>query len=212
MYIAARVDELTLFTPEVLDNFELALREIDHGRTSHADIDVVKLPQKRRLPIDSLTRRLTRFRVSGIVFNPQDWVDFSYNLISANTYCPPFVREPRTTSPKNYRLRQHSGACFHWTVTAVLGFSHDRFSNDMEQVRVPRSTFERRSAGFRLTPIFPSNPPAAFRRTPGDLPWHPRSASPCFEGRTRSAGPAPGSSRCPYRSLPLYSAAPAARL
>jgi len=37
-YIAARVDELTVITPEVLDNFELALRDIYHGRASHADI------------------------------------------------------------------------------------------------------------------------------------------------------------------------------
>ena len=69
-YIAARVNELTVVKPEVLDNFELALREIYHGRTSHADIDAVKLPQKGRLPIESLTRRLTRFRISGIAFNP----------------------------------------------------------------------------------------------------------------------------------------------
>jgi hypothetical protein len=34
--IAARVDELTVITPEVLDNFELALRDIDYGGTSHA--------------------------------------------------------------------------------------------------------------------------------------------------------------------------------
>jgi hypothetical protein len=44
-YIAARVDELNGITPEVLDNFDLALREIYHGRTSHADIDGVRLPQ-----------------------------------------------------------------------------------------------------------------------------------------------------------------------
>jgi hypothetical protein len=46
-YIAARVDELTVITPEVLDNFELALRDIYHGRTSRADIDVVKVGHRK---------------------------------------------------------------------------------------------------------------------------------------------------------------------
>ena len=41
-YIAARVDELTVITPEILDNFELALRDIYHGRTSHADIAEIR--------------------------------------------------------------------------------------------------------------------------------------------------------------------------
>jgi hypothetical protein len=40
--IAARVAGLAVITPEVLDNFELAY-DIYHGRTSHADIDVVKV-------------------------------------------------------------------------------------------------------------------------------------------------------------------------
>jgi hypothetical protein len=31
--IAAPVDELTVVTPEVFDDFELALRDIYHGRT-----------------------------------------------------------------------------------------------------------------------------------------------------------------------------------
>jgi hypothetical protein len=39
--IAARLDELTVITPEVLDNFELALRDIYDGRTSH-NVDNVK--------------------------------------------------------------------------------------------------------------------------------------------------------------------------
>ena len=42
-YIAARIDDFTMITPELLDNFELALRDIYHGRTSRADIDVVKV-------------------------------------------------------------------------------------------------------------------------------------------------------------------------
>jgi hypothetical protein len=46
-YIAARIDELTVITPEVLDIFELALRDIYHGRTSHADIDVVKVGHRK---------------------------------------------------------------------------------------------------------------------------------------------------------------------
>jgi hypothetical protein len=46
-YIAARIDELTGITPEVLDNFELALRDMYHGRTSHADIDVVKVCHRK---------------------------------------------------------------------------------------------------------------------------------------------------------------------
>jgi hypothetical protein len=41
-YIVARVDELTVITPELLDNFELALGDIYHSRSSHTDIDVVK--------------------------------------------------------------------------------------------------------------------------------------------------------------------------
>jgi hypothetical protein len=69
--IAARVDELTVITPEVLDNFELALRDIYHGRTFHADIDVVKVATEKTFTDKSLTRRLFRFRVSGIALTPR---------------------------------------------------------------------------------------------------------------------------------------------
>jgi len=36
-----------VITPEVLDNFELALRDIYHGRTSHTDIDVVNVAAEK---------------------------------------------------------------------------------------------------------------------------------------------------------------------
>src|SRR5207237_10276189 len=55
--------------------------------------------------------------------------------------------------------------------------------------------------------IFLSNSPGAFRQTPSVPPWRLPSASPCSGDRTQTSVLAPASSRCPYKSLPLYSAA-----
>jgi hypothetical protein len=71
-YIAARVDELTVITPEVLDSFELALRDIYHGRTSHADIDVVKVATERTFTDRESNPPLDPISGQWHCVNPQD--------------------------------------------------------------------------------------------------------------------------------------------
>jgi hypothetical protein len=71
--IAARVDELTVITPEVLDNFELALRDIYPGRTFHADIDVVKVATEKTFTDRESNPPLVPISGQWHCVNPQDW-------------------------------------------------------------------------------------------------------------------------------------------
>jgi hypothetical protein len=80
-YIAARVDELTVITPEVLDNFELALRDIYHGRTSHADIDFARVATERTFIDRESNPPLDPISGQWHCVNPQDWIDFSDDSI-----------------------------------------------------------------------------------------------------------------------------------
>jgi hypothetical protein len=84
-YIAARVDELTAITPEVLDNVELALRDIFHGRTSHADIDVVKVATERMFTDRESNPPLDPISGQWHCVNPPDWIDFSYHSLNSSS-------------------------------------------------------------------------------------------------------------------------------
>ena len=52
-------------------------------------------------------------RIRSFVFGKTNWARIELILLESNpnadSHCPPFVRVPETTSPKNYRLRQRSG-------------------------------------------------------------------------------------------------------
>jgi hypothetical protein len=74
-YIAARVDELTVITPQVLDNFEFALRDIYHGRTSHADIDVVRVATEKTFTDRESNPALDPISGQWRCVKPQDWID-----------------------------------------------------------------------------------------------------------------------------------------
>jgi hypothetical protein len=104
-YIAARVDELTAITPEVLDNVELALRDIFHGRTSHADIDVVKVATERMFTDRESNPPLDPISGQWHCVNPPDWIDFSYHSIAPRQLSgwklPPLMIRLRAHGPQS---------------------------------------------------------------------------------------------------------------
>ena len=60
-----------MITPEALDNFELALHDVYPGRTSHADIDVVKVSTEKTFTHRESNPPLDPISVSGIALNPR---------------------------------------------------------------------------------------------------------------------------------------------